>query len=225
MCENPYSKMQRRESIRPDPMVAQRLFSLCSDGVRFRRAIVGMFMANRVRLSKFLALVLRHQAEEFNLTLDEQGFADTDAVWVLVNQRYPGQYSYADLLAVVAGDQDGKKRYEIQGHKIRALFGHSAVRPISYPPTAPPELLYHGTTNPALSSIRREGLRAQKRQYVHLAINTFRAQKVAERHPGQIVILTIRSGDAHRAGIVFYHPEPEHFLAEAIPADYIDFPE
>ncbi len=182
-------------------------------------------MANQVRLSKFLALVLRHQAEKFNLILDEEGFTDTDAVWALVDKRYPGQYIHADLLAVVAGDQDGKKRYEIQGHKIRALFGHSAVRPISYPPAEPPELLYHGTTLPSLPGIRREGLRAQKRQYVHLAINIFRAQKVAERHPGQIVILTIRAGDACRAGIVFYHPEPEHFLAESIPADYIDFPE
>lgn len=182
-------------------------------------------MANLVRLSKFLALVLRHKAQEFNLVLDEQGFTDTDVVWALVNQRYPGQYSHADLLMVVAGDQDGKKRYEIQGEKIRALFGHSRVRTITYPPADPPELLYHGTTRPALSGIRKEGLQSQKRQYVHLAINTFRAQKVAERHPGQIVILTIRSGDAHRAGIVFYHPEPEHFLAESIPPEYIDFPE
>jgi putative RNA 2'-phosphotransferase len=85
-------------------------------------------MPDLVRLSKFLAVMLRHEADEFGLSLDAEGFTDTDAVWEQINKRYPGKYTYADLLAVVAGDQDGKKRYEIQGWRIRALFGHSDVR-------------------------------------------------------------------------------------------------
>lgn len=182
-------------------------------------------MADRVRLSKFLALMLRHEAEKFGLVLDEEGFTDTDMVWAQIQKRYPGQYDYPDLLAVVAGDQDGKKRYEIRDRQIRALFGHSDVRPITYPPAVPPEILYHGTSDQAISGIRAEGLKSQARQYVHLAINTKRATKVAVRHKGQPVILQIRAAEAHAAGIVFYHPEPEHYLADFIPSLYIDFPE
>src|SRR5215218_6441834 len=142
-------------------------------------------MPDLVRLSKFLALMLRHEADKFGLTLDAEGFADTDAVWAQINQRYPGKFTYADLLAVVAGDQDGKKRYEIQGRRIRALFGHSDVRPITYAPAVPPDVLYHGTTREALDAIKREGLTSRSRQYVHLAINTLRADKVAQRHKGK----------------------------------------
>ena len=181
-------------------------------------------MADLVKLSKFLAFMLRHEADKFELELDEEGFTDTDLVWAQVNKRYPGRYTYNDLLEVVRGDQDGKKRYEIRDRQIRALFGHSSVRAISYPQATPPDTLYHGTTREALSSIRRDGLKSQSRQYVHLAINTKRASKVAQRHKGQPIILSIRAGDAHRAGIVFYNPEPEHYLADFIPPDYIDFP-
>jgi putative RNA 2'-phosphotransferase len=182
-------------------------------------------MADLIRLSKFLAVLLRHEPEQFGLALDEEGFAATDLVWEKVNQRYPGQYTYQDLLTVVEGDASGKKRYEIQGQHIRALFGHSTAQKISYPPVEPPEILYHGTTHEVLNTIRTEGLKSQSRQYVHLAIGKQRAETVAQRHGGKPVLLSVRAGEAHRAGIVFHNPEPEHYLAEAIPPEFIEFPE
>ncbi|MFN8372217.1 MAG: RNA 2'-phosphotransferase [Anaerolineae bacterium] len=183
-------------------------------------------MSDLVPLSKFLALILRHKADEFGLTLDVDGFTDVDSVWKQINTRFPGRYSYEDLLKVVEGDGDGKKRYEIVDGRIRALFGHSeGVREITYAPAVPPELLYHGTSQSALAIIRKEGLKAMRRQYVHFTVNTQRASKVASRHSDETVILTIRAGDAHRAGIVFYHPEEEHYLCEVLPPAFIEFPD
>jgi putative RNA 2'-phosphotransferase len=181
-------------------------------------------MADLVRLSKFLALMLRHEPEQFKLTLDAEGYTDSDAVWAQIEQHYPGKYTREDLLAVVAGDGDGKKRYEISGRRIRALYGHSDVRPISYPPAEPPDILYHGTSSEAVEAIRKEGLKSLGRQYVHLTINLERARKVGERHRGTLVMLTIRAGEAARSGVTFYHPEPEHYLSEFIPPEFIEFP-
>lgn len=182
-------------------------------------------MSDLVRLSKFLAVLLRHKAEQYGLTLDEEGFVETDAVWAQVTKRFGDQFAYNDLLKVVEGDRFGKKRYEIQGRKIRALFGHSEVSRVSYPPALPPEFLYHGTTRAALAIIRQEGLRALSRQYVHFTTNREHAERVAGRHSRETVILTVRAADAHHAGIVFYHPEQEHYLADAIPPKFIEFPE
>jgi putative RNA 2'-phosphotransferase len=182
-------------------------------------------MADLIRLSKFLAVLLRHEPDKFGLKLDDEGFVETDLVWEQVTRRYPGRYTYEDLLTVVEGDASGKKRYEIQGLRIRALFGHSTAQKISYPPVEPPEILYHGTTREALSTIRTEGLKSQSRQYVHLAIGKLRAETVAQRHGGKPVLLSVRAGAAHRAGIIFHNPEPEHYLAEAIPPEFIEFPE
>lgn len=181
-------------------------------------------MSDLVRLSKFLAVLLRHKADEFGLTLDEEGFADTDAVWQQVTNRFGGRFTYKDLLQVVEGDRFGKKRYEIRGRKIRALFGHGDVPRVTYPPAVPPEYLYHGTTQEAIPVIRQEGLKSLSRQYVHFTTNRQLAEQVAGRHSKNTVILTIRAAAAHRAGIAFYHPEEQHYLADAVPPEFIEFP-
>ncbi len=185
-----------------------------------------MSTASLKRLSKFLALMLRHQPERFGLTLDEQGFADLDTVWQAVVQRFGSRYTWDDLEQVVAGGTDGKKRFEIVGHRIRALYGHNRrVGPIHYgDPVEPPEVLFHGTSPRALASIREQGLLPKKRQMVHLSRSPDRAQRVAQRHTSHPVILRIRAREAFAQGIPFYHPEPEHFLAPRIPPDFIEFP-
>lgn len=182
-------------------------------------------MPDLTRLSKFLSLLLRHQADQFGLELDAQGFVAVDAVWKQVTKRYPGSFQYSDLLQVVDGDATGKKRFELVDGRIRALYGHSAVRAITYEPVEPPPLLYHGTSAHALTAIRADGLQRQARQYVHLTTRFDRATQVGSRHGGQTIILTVRAADAYQSGVQFYHPETDHYLAEDIPAAFIDFPE
>ncbi|GAB4511350.1 MAG: RNA 2'-phosphotransferase [Anaerolineae bacterium] len=176
--------------------------------------------ADLKRLSKFLAVLLRHAPHDFGLTLDEQGFTDADAVWAQIHKRYGETYTPADLDALLASDA-GQQRYERVEGRIRALYGHSTVE-VAYPPAVPPEILYHGTTPEAIRAIRQEGLNAQARQYVHLSTDVSRASNVATRH-GKPVILRVRALEAHKAGLVFHHPEPKHYLARAIPPEYIDF--
>lgn len=182
-------------------------------------------MPDLKRLSKFLALLLRHKADEFGLLLDEEGFTDIDTVWKLVNRNFPGTYSDKDLLAVVKGDEHGKKRYEIREGRIWAMFGHGNVTPVSYPLAEPPDILFHGTTPAALAPIRSQGLLARGRQYVHLGTNSERALRVAARYTSQPVLLIVRARQAYLNGVAFFHPEPEHFLARAISPQHIEFPE
>lgn len=180
-------------------------------------------MANLARLSKFLALMLRHKADEFGLTLDSDGFTSLDSVWQQIENRYPQQYTADDLNKLLAEVTDGKKRYEVHNGRIRALYGHGNVTEITYPAVVPPDILYHGTIPEALTSIRSEGLTAQNRQYVHFSSNVERATHVAGRH-GSPVLLKIRAKAAYDAGIIFHNPEPLHYLAKALPPEFIEFP-
>lgn len=180
-------------------------------------------MVDLRKLSKFLSLILRHRAGDFGLTLDDEGFVDTDAVWALVQKRYPDKYQYGDLLSLMESGTDGKRRFEIKGRKIRARYGHTAVQTVTYPPVTPPEYLYHGTTPDALDAIRREGLQPQQRQFVHLSLEPDWAHMVGKRHAGQPVVLRIRALEAHAAGHIFHHPEPKHYLTMTIPPEFIDF--
>jgi putative RNA 2'-phosphotransferase len=50
--------------------------------------------------------------------------------------------------------------------KIRAYYGHSTPHKITQEVTAPPTILFHGTTPQAARAIRVEGLKPMKRHYV-----------------------------------------------------------
>lgn len=181
---------------------------------------------NLNKLSKFLAVVLRHKADDFNIILDDEGFTDVEPVWQLVQQRYQDAYTWDDLLRVVESDERGKKRYEIRDGRIRAMYGHSrGVHEVAYEAAEPPEILYHGTNATAITFIRDDGLKAQGRQYVHLTTNPKNAEVVGKRRTNMPILLQVRAKVAHDAGVVFHHAETEHYLARHIPPDYIIFPD
>ena len=179
-----------------------------------------------VKLSKFLSLILRHQPERFALALDEKGWASLAEVLEIVhglpNFRWARR---ADVTRVVDGEiGDGRRRFEIAGSRIRARYGHSFAQPVVYEPCVPPSILYHGTTPEALVSIRREGLRSMERQYVHLSPDRETAVRVGTRRVERPVLLTVRAGEAHAAGIAFYQADEAVFLARGVPPAYLDLP-
>lgn len=180
-----------------------------------------MAQPNLTKLSKFLALVLRHKANNFGLELDSNGYAEVETLWALIENRFGDAYLIDDLLTVVEGDRQGKKRYELVDGKIRALFGHSTVEHIAYPSVQPPHQLFHGTTADAVDAILQTGLEARSRQYVHLTSDYGMAQMVARRHSQHTVILVVLAQEAYEAGVIFHNPAPNIYLAQTIPAQFI----
>jgi putative RNA 2'-phosphotransferase len=176
-----------------------------------------------VKLSKFLALILRHQPERFALELDGEGWASLAEVREILqglpNFRWATQ---ADVMAVVEGEAgDGKHRFQVEGGRIRARYGHSIAQPIHYQPCVPPRLLYHGTSPRALASIRRQGLRPMERQYVHLSPDCEAAVRVGARHDEQPIVLSIHAAEAHAAGVAFYQAGEGVYLAKYVPVEFV----
>ena len=170
------------------------------------------------RLSKKLSSLLRHRPRD--LVLNDAGFASLNDVLQLL---------CADEARVreLVRDSD-KQRFEIvedqSSAKIRARYGHSVVPVVDYQAVEPPQILYHGTSRGAMATIRHEGLRAMKRQYVHLSIDRDIALSVGRRHDSHPVILIVRAGEAHANGVEFYHPEARLFLVKALDVCWINFP-
>jgi len=177
-----------------------------------------------VKLSKFLSLILRHQPERFALELDDEGWASLSEVMEILrglpNFRWATR---ADVMRVVEEcTGDGKRRFEVEGNRIRARYGHSVARPIRYEPCIPPPFLYHGTSPDALVSIRREGLKPMERQYVHLSPDPETAVRVGARHDKCPVVITIRAAEAHAAGVEFYQADEAVYLAMYIPPEFLE---
>jgi putative RNA 2'-phosphotransferase len=177
-----------------------------------------------VKLSRFLALILRHQPERFALELDEEGWASLSEVREILqglpNFRWATQ---AHVMTVVEGEAgDGKSRFQVEEGRIRARYGHSIAQPVRYEPCVPPPLLYHGTSPRALASIRRQGILPMERQYVHLSPDREMAIRVGARHDERPVVLTVRAAEAHAAGVEFYQADEGVYLARHVPVEFVE---
>lgn len=174
-------------------------------------------------LSKFIALVLRHDPGAAKLTLSPEGWAKVNDL--IAGCRAKGfEVTPALLAELVAADEKGRYVLSPDGQLIRATQGHSVEVNLGLEPTEPPELLFHGTIARALNGIFKEGLTKRSRRYVPLSGDRETAAKVGGRR-GKPVILIIRAREMHAAGLRFYRAENGVWLVDHVPVDFIDFEE
>ena len=173
-----------------------------------------------VKVSKYLAKVLRHNPGRIGLTLDTQGWAKIDDIIRLSNNMM----TRAEIDAVVA--RNDKRRYAISddGLYIRANQGHSIAVDLELDSSEPPDILYHGTALKNLGGIRHDGLMPMTRQHVHLSTDHDTAIKVGRRH-GKPIVLAIHAGRMHAAGHIFYCAANGVWLTEHVDPDFIEFPD
>lgn len=169
------------------------------------------------RISKRMSFVLRHDPGSAGLTPDSAGWVEIQDL--LAGLAATGQRLDRRTLELVVEKND-KKRFAIEGDRIRAQQGHSFEIDLDLPPQAPPALLYHGTATRNLDAILRDGLQRRNRHHVHLSADTATAVKVGSRH-GKPVVLAIDSAAMADDGQVFFKSGNGVWLTEAVPARFI----
>ena len=175
-----------------------------------------------LKLSKEISYALRHAPWEYELELDEEGWVSTkQLLFSLRENKQWTNISEEQLVKMIALSE--KKRHEIRNGKIRAHYGHSLPMKIKKREQNPPDVLYHGTTLKSKENIETEGLQPRQRQYVHLSEDLKTALDVGKRREEEPVILVINAQQAHTDGIKFYYGNEKVWLADYIPANYIDF--
>ncbi|WP_031484756.1 RNA 2'-phosphotransferase [Streptomyces bicolor] len=174
-----------------------------------------------VKVSKYLSKHLRHQPERIGLILDEGGWVEIDTL-IAAAAAHGFRFSREELDHVVAAND--KKRFAIEGNRIRASQGHSIDVDLGLSPATPPPYLYHGTVAPHLDAIRSEGLRPMNRHDVHLSADRETATRVGARR-GRPVVLRVDAGAMHRDGHVFHVSANGVWLTKAVPPEYLRFPE
>ncbi|MGW1223819.1 RNA 2'-phosphotransferase [Streptomyces sp. NPDC001515] len=173
-----------------------------------------------VKVSKYLSKHLRHQPERIGITLDAHGWvAIDDLLKALARHRVP--LTRAELDHVVATND--KRRFAIEGDRIRASQGHTVDVDLGLPPAEPPAYLYHGTVARFLEPIREQGLRPMNRTHVHLSPDRETATRVGARR-GRPVVLSVDAGAMHRQGHVFRVSANGVWLADAVPARFLRLP-
>lgn len=172
--------------------------------------------ATEKTLSKLMTKLLRHAPGEFGVELNtDDGSCTINALLGAIQALPKWSGIKQEHIEQVVRNSD-KQRFEIEGGRIRARYGHSHDR-VQYVPGEPPTVLYHGTNENALPTIMKEGIHPMSRQYVHLSEGTHFAALAGSRR-GELVILKVDTTIAKQLGVIFYYAGNEVWLADGVPA-------
>jgi putative RNA 2'-phosphotransferase len=173
----------------------------------------------KVKISKFLSLILRHKPEVVFLNLDENGWVSVEKL-IQACADYGKPFTFAELKEVVATND--KKRFSFNENetKIRANQGHSLEVEIEFEKRTPPEILYHGTAEKNVGVIFAEGLKKMSRHHVHLSSDTETAKKVGMRY-GKPVIFQVDTKAMLTEGFEFYVSANGVWLVETVPPKFL----
>ncbi|PZH21190.1 RNA 2'-phosphotransferase [Streptomyces sp. NTH33] len=172
-----------------------------------------------VKVSKYLSRHLRHQPGRIGLTLDEGGWVEIDTL-LAAAAAHGFRISREELEHVIATND--KRRFAIEGTRIRASQGHSIEVDLALPAATPPPYLYHGTVARNLTAIRVEGLRPMNRHDVHLSPDRETVARVGARR-GRPVVLAVDAAAMHRDGHVFHVSANGVWLTKTVPPRYLRF--
>ena len=175
-----------------------------------------------VKTSKFMSRVLRHKPRAAYITLDKNGWADVAELIAGMNRSRRTSLTFDDIKEVV--EKNDKQRFSFNEDftKIRANQGHSVKVDVELKEAQPPDVLYHGTAERFIESIKAAGLKPQGRLHVHLSSDKETAVKVGRRH-GKPAVLIIDAGRMYADGFKFYLSENGVWLTERVPVEYVKY--
>lgn len=176
---------------------------------------------NKIKLSKLVSYILRHKPEEYDISLDKEGWVDIPELIQQITSRHI-IYDGIDInVFEEITKTSGKQRFEIKANRIRAFYGHSIETKIVREKSSPPDILYHGTPIETAAIILQDGMKAMNRQNVHLSSDKKTAEIVAKRWHSKFKILKVEANKAFNDGINFYEGNENIWLADFIPHQYI----
>lgn len=172
-------------------------------------------------LSKAVSHALRHEPWLYELELDDEGWAPLDQFLAAIHRQGGawGSVGRNQIEAMIAGSD--KQRHQLDGDRIRALYGHSVPGRLAREADAPPEVLLHGTSPEFVSQILQVGLKPMGRQYVHLSVDRETARAVGRRKHKEPVLLEVGARRAHSSSVAFYRGNDRVWLADAVPPEFI----
>lgn len=177
-----------------------------------------MHPERRIRLSKFLSLVLRHRPEQAGVTLDGHGRVAVDALLSGLRESGWEDLTRGEIEEVARVDA---RRFEVLDGLIRARYGHSLMLERPGPAVRPPEWLYLAVLEEQMPAVVARGLVPDQRRYLHLCDTPQEAARVLTRHPIPGQVVTVLARRAHDGGVPFYRATDRLLLTPPIPPEYV----
>lgn len=176
---------------------------------------------NKIKFSKYLSYLLRHNPSGLNMTKD--GYVMVDELIKLSNSN--GRVITKELLKEVVR-LDDKQRFSFSKDysMIRANQGHSVDVDLDLKEAIPDVYLFHGTSPNSLESILVNGINRMKRNHVHLSKDLCTAINVGSRYCQDDEVPSVLLVDVFRMckdGYKFYLSDNGVWLTDHVPSDYV----
>ena len=111
-------------------------------------------------------------------------------------------------------------RFEIDGAKIRAVYGHSINLEKPPPIQIPPNVLFHGTSADKVAEIMAKGLLHMRRRFVHLSSDlNWVLRFVANKE--RWVVFRVPASVARADGVAFRQANHHVWLADSIDPRFV----
>jgi putative RNA 2'-phosphotransferase len=165
------------------------------------------------KLGRIVSGALRHFTKDMGLEMDLQGWVDLGALSEAVRERYPWAN---DRVLDALFKSDVKQRYQVEGDRVRARYGHSVSVELDYPDNTQ-SVLYYGTSEEESDRILELGIKPQRQTYVHLSKTLESAVVVACVRTDSPVILLIDAAGMQSKGIQILDASPLCLTHEVLP--------
>ena len=177
-------------------------------------------MKDYTKISKLISLILRHKPEFIKKSIDSNGYMSVLDLLEGLN-NIGNNITFGELKYIV--ETDNKQRYSFNDDmtKIRANQGHSIKVDVGLNECQPPDVLFHGTGDKYIGSIKKNGILKKTRQYVHLSSSLNIAIEVGKRH-GKEVVLKVYAKKMYDDGYKFYLSKNGVWLTDYVPVKYFE---
>ena len=173
---------------------------------------------NRQTIEKFLQSWLRHKPESAGLQLSSEGWARiSDLIAAFENQGI--DVSKETLESIIR--TDSKRKFEMEGERVRARYGYSIKFETKPHPGMPPAVLYHALPARFVPRVLEFGIKPIKRQFVHLSPERKDAIEISGHAKNPSILLKIAAHKAYESGVAFYPRGKGVWLSEEIPAEFV----
>ncbi len=169
------------------------------------------------RLGRFISGALRHFPEDVGLEMDQQGWVNLDLLYDIMESRY--RWATEERLVALI-ESDIKRRYEAEGSRIRARYGHSVNVELDYPGNEF-AYLYYGVSLEEADMLLENGIAPIRQRYVHLSTSYRKANEAASVHTEIPVVIEIDAETAQQDGFFFMAVNDDIVLTDEVPPGYL----
>ena len=169
------------------------------------------------RLGRFISGALRHFPDDIGLEMDMQGWVDLDLLCNIMESRYRWA-TEERLIALI--ESDIKRRYEAEGSRIRARYGHSVNVDLDYPGNEF-AYLYYGVSLEEVDMLLENGITPLRQRYVHLSTSYRKAYEAASVHTENPIVIEVDAESAQQDGLFFMNVNDDIVLTDEVPPDYL----